>query len=140
MYEKHVDTLIEAWNTGKVDLLDEILAPNVVRIAPESINPKANSLSEFKTLITDFRKAFPDTKVTIIESFFTEGHSTVKWNFKGTNTGPGRLPQTGKSVDISGVAVAKYENGKLQREEVYFDALQMLSQLGHLNVPKAASA
>lgn len=140
MYKNQLDTLVKAWNTGNVDLLDEILDKNVVRIAPEAISPNVSNLGEFKTLITDFRKAFPDTKVTLKETFFAEGHSTATWNFKGTNSGPGRLPTTGKPADINGVSVAKFENGKITREEVYFDALQMLSQLGHLTAPKAASA
>jgi hypothetical protein len=140
MYQKHLDTLIAAWNTGDVNLLDNIAAPNVKRIAPTAISPAANSLSEFKTVITDLRKAFPDLKVTLSETFFSENRSACRWNAKGKNTGPGVFPATGRSIDIDGASVAQYENNKLVREEVYFDALTMLTQLGVIQSPKSATA
>ena len=140
MYQKQLDAVIQAWNTGNVDLLDDVVDNNIVRTAPEAITRNISDLKQFKTLITDFRKAFPDMKVTVKETYFSDGHGTIKWNFQGTNTGPGEMPPTNKAVDITGVSLAKYENEKLVREELYFDALEMLSQLGHLSVPKAASA
>ena len=91
-------------------------------------------------MITDFRTAFPDTLVTIDEAFFLEGRSFTKWTFKGTNTGPGTHPATGKPVKVSGVSFARYDGGKMIEELVYFDALEFLSQLGVIEPPKLAAA
>ena len=69
-----------------------------------------------------------------------EGRSFARWTFEGTNTGSGDFPATGKSVKIEGTSLARYEAGKLAEELVYFDALDFLSQLGIVKLPKAAAA
>ncbi len=140
MYKEHINALITAWNTGNLGVLDAYLAPNTTRRAPASLFSDAHNLTEVKKVITDFRTAFPDTKVTINEAFFLEGHSFTKWTFTGTNTGTGAHPATGKPVKVSGVSFALYEGGKLIEELVYFDALEFLSQLGLIEPPKLAAA
>lgn len=140
MYKEHIDALISAWNTGNLGVLDAYLATNTTRRAPASLFSDAHNLTELKQVITDFRTAFPDTKVTIDEAFFLEGRSFTKWTFTGTNTGPGARPATGKPVKVSGVSFARYEGGKMIEELVYFDALEFLSQLGLIEPPKLAAA
>lgn len=140
MYREHVNALIAGWNTGNLDGLDAFVAPNTVRQAPTALNSDASNLVELKKVITDFRTAFPDTKVTIDEFFAIEGRSCTKWTYTGTNTGPGTHPATGKAVKISGASVARYEGGKLIEELVYFDALEFLSQLGLIEPPTLAAA
>ena len=140
MYKEHIDALISAWNTGNLGVLDAYLATNTTRRAPASLFSDAHNLAEVKKVITDFRTAFPDTIVTIDEAFYLEGRSFTKWTFKGTNTGPGAHPATGKPVKVSGVSFARYDGGKLIEELVYFDALEFLSQLGLIEPPKLAAA
>lgn len=140
MFQNHLDALVSAWNTGDLDGLDNFLSPNTKRTGPGALNSNADNLTELKKVITDFRTAFPDSRVTIKEAFFLENMSICTWNFTGTNTGPGDFPPTGKKVDIHGASIARYENGKQTSEEVYFDALEFLSQVGIIEMPKAASA
>jgi steroid delta-isomerase-like uncharacterized protein len=140
MYKEQINALIAAWNTGNLNGLDAFVATNAVRLAPASLNSNANSLAELKKVITDFRTAFPDTKVTIDEQFFLEGRSFLKWTFTGRNTGPGVHPPTGKAVKVSGASLSRYEGGKLVEESVYFDALEFFSQLGLIEIPKLAAA
>ena len=140
MYKEHINALVSAWNTGNLGGLDAFVATNTIRRAPASLFSDAHSLAELKKVITDFRTAFPDTRVTIDEVFFLEGRSFLKWTFTGTNTGPGKQPATGKAVKVSGASFARYEGGKLIEELVYFDALEFLSQLGLIETPKLAAA
>lgn len=65
MYKAHIDTLVSAWNTGNLGVLDAHLATNTTRRAPASLFSDAHNLAELKKVITDFRTAFPDTKVLI---------------------------------------------------------------------------
>ena len=53
------------------------------------------------------------------------------WTCTGTHRGEfqGILP-TGKRIEITGLALARIENGKVVEERVYFDRLAMLEQLG----------
>ena len=130
MYQNHLNALIAAWNHGDLSGLDAWLDRDTVRIAPAALNSNADNLAELKQVISDFRVAFPDAKVTLEEVFFQEDRSFVRWTFEGTNTGPGNFPPTGKSVRIEGTSLARYAEGKLVEERVYFDALDMLTQVG----------
>lgn len=140
MYQNHLDALLGAWNHGSLDGLDAFLDTNASRNAPSSLNGNANDLNEFKNVVVEFRTAFPDLNVSITEAYFLDNRSICKWNFTATNTGPGDFPPTGKSVDITGVSIAKYRDGRLVSEDVFFDSLEFLTQLGLIELPQAASA
>ena len=52
----------ECWNQGKVDLLDEIMAPDNVHHLPDS---ELNGFDEVKDGIRNLLMAFPDMSITI---------------------------------------------------------------------------
>ena len=139
MYQANIDALIAGWNQGNFDGMDKFMAENTVRKAPASLNSDANNLSELKQVITDFRTSFPDAKVTITHVTFQGDRSYAQWTFEGTNTGPGDFPPTGKSVSIQGASHAKYAEGKMVEELVFFDAMDMMGQLGLVPDPSAGS-
>jgi steroid delta-isomerase-like uncharacterized protein len=130
MYQAHVDALLAAWNEGDLEGLDAFLDQNTVRIAPASVGSNANNLAELKQVITDFRSSFPDAKVTIHELTFQGDRAFAEWTFEGTNTGPGTFPPTGRPVRFEGSSFHRYSGGKLVEEKVYFDGMEMMSQLG----------
>ncbi|MEJ2206272.1 MAG: ester cyclase, partial [Gemmatimonadota bacterium] len=93
------------------------------------------SLEEFKILVQDFRTQFPDASVTIRDVIEAGDRATIAWTFTGTNTGPGDFPPTGRSVEVSGVSVERWEGGKLVEELVFFDTLSFMCQLGVVELP-----
>jgi predicted ester cyclase len=137
MYQANVDALLAAWNQGNLDGMDEFIDEATVRRAPASLKSDANSLTELKQVIADFRTSFPDAKVTVNEITFQGDRSFARWTFQGTNTGPGDFPPTGKSVQFDGSSFGRYAGGKLVEEHVYFDALEMMTQLGLIPDPSA---
>ena len=137
MYEAHIDALLAAWNEGDFDGLDAFVASDTVRRTPASVSSDASNLSELKQVIADFRTQFPDGKVTLEEIEFHGDRSFGRWVFEGTNTGPGDFPPTGRHVSVSGVSHGRYRDGKLVEELVYFDGLEMLGQLGLVDLPGA---
>lgn len=134
------DVFVAAWNGGDLDSLNEHIATNVVRRVPETMNNNANNLDELKQRITDFRTAFPDMTVTIDEALFLETRAVAQWTFTGTNTGPGERPPTGKTVNVSGASIYRFEADKLAEEDVYFDVLGFMVQLGVVKLPEAAAS
>lgn len=140
MYEKHFDALLAAWNEGDLDALDEYLSKDVSRVGPRTMDASAEGLNDLKDHIRDFRKAFPDTHVAIDELLWKDDRSICRWTFSATNTGEGDFPPTGRRVVISGSSIARYENDKLVQEYVYFDVLDFMTQLGVIEVPKAAAS
>jgi predicted ester cyclase len=129
--------LLAAWNEGDLEGLDAFFDAKMIRRGPPSGNSDANSLAELKQVITNFRAAFPDCKVTIDEIFFQDDRSFARWTLEGTNTGTGDLPPTGKAVKVSGASFGRYKNGKGTEELVYFDHMDMMLQLGLLEQPSA---
>ena len=75
------------------------------------------------------------------DSHFMKDMSFPLWTFTGTNTGPGEMPPTGKSVKLSGATRLRYQDGKTVEELEYFDAGDWQKQLGYtLTPPKPAAA
>ena len=139
MYRQHLNALIEAWNTGSMDQLDQYIHPEIVRHGPPSMNSSANSVTELKTLISDFRTAFPDLNLALDEEIYLEGRSVVRWTFTGTNTGEGDFGPTGKYVHFSGISLAHYEDELLKEEYLHFDTADFFTQLGLMDAAQAAT-
>ena len=43
---------------------------------------------------------------------------------------------TGKSVNVAGIIIDRFEGGKIVEEWEEFDALGMMQQIGAINLPK----
>jgi predicted ester cyclase len=127
------DKLVDAWNGGSLDALDPIFDPGFVRTVNQL--PDVKGVEGFKKAITDFRTAYPDLKLTIDNEVFGENSMAVRWVLKGTNTGPGDMPPTGKSVNIWGESIIHLANGKIIREIVAYDEKSFFEQLGFTITP-----
>ena len=123
-----IDTYINVWNGASTDLLDDIVATDIQRDAGSF--QKADGLEALKAQITDFRTAFPDTDLTIRERAYGDDFLFCIWTFNGTNTGPGEFPATGRSVNVSGSTLIRVRDGRMFEEDVHFDVLSYMNQLG----------
>jgi predicted ester cyclase len=67
-----------------------------------------------------------------------------EWNIVATHTGPltlpdgTQIPPTGKRVEIRGMEFCQVRDGKLVIDNLYYDNLTLLAQLGLL--PQGATA
>ncbi len=80
-------------------------------------------------------KAFPDGKLAFGEQVFVEDAAATELVFTGTHTGPmmtpnGPIPPTGKRVTTHSVSILRMKDDLIASEHVYFDQLEMLTQLG----------
>jgi len=130
---------VEARNTVNLDLLDEIYAEDVVVhdcSAPEDII----GLDALKQYYSNNHRALPDLHMTIDDMIVKGDRTVTVWTLSGTNTGPlhthlGDMPATGNKVHFSGVAIDRFDEGKIVEEWVYFNVLQLMQQLGFTIVP-----
>lgn len=119
----------EAVNKGNLSVVDESLSNDYVYREPTVGERRGRAGS--RELITMYRNAFPDIKITIDEQI-AEG-DTVVTRWTGTGTHRGELlgvPPTGKTVSVKGVLVSRIVNGKVVEENELYDALGMMRQLG----------
>jgi predicted ester cyclase len=67
---------------------------------------------------------------------FEKGDTVVyTWTGVGTHDGPlatpaGQVPPTGRRGRIEGVLISTVKNGKIVREETYWNQIDLLAQLG----------
>jgi len=131
------DLFLQAVNEGNLDLLDQIYLPDVVYHDP-SMPESFQGLETLKAYFETMHTAFPDQKWTLDEMYIDGDRVFWIYSYTGTNTGPmGEIPATGKSVREVGVAVDRMSGGKIAEEWVYYDTLDLMTQLGMTLVPPA---
>jgi len=123
-----VDKYVGVWNNGNLEGLDAIFDPHFVRHV--NLSPDVEGVDGLKKVISGFRTAYPDLKLVLEDEIYSESKSAGRWSFTGTNTGPGEMPPTGKSVKIWGLGTLHYANGKITEEWVGYDRQAFMEQLG----------
>jgi steroid delta-isomerase-like uncharacterized protein len=119
----------EAYNSGHLDVLDEILAPDWATNAwPEGMPQSVESAKQFNAMATSI---FPDLHVTT-DDLIAEGDKVVhQWTARGTHKGEllGLAP-TGRQVKAAGVSVFRIADGRIVEHVAFADDLGFLQQLG----------
>jgi steroid delta-isomerase-like uncharacterized protein len=131
------DKYVEVWNNGNLEALDAILDPHYVRRV--NLIPDVEGVDGIKKVISGFRTAYPDLKLVLEDEVYSENKAAARWSFTGTNTGPGEMPPTGKSVKVWGVSILHFANGKLTGEWVAYDNKSFMEQLGYTMTPPSGS-
>ena len=142
-------SVIEKQNQGKVrtfyetiigkarfDLLQELLDQKVIWHDPLLPTGEARGIQDFRNVLEMFRKAFPDLKITIHDIFATKDRVTTRFVLIATHLGELMgIPGTGRHVQVSGISIIRFENGKMVEEWIEEDGPGLMRQLGIL--PKA---
>jgi predicted ester cyclase len=119
----------EVNNKGNVGVADELLAPGYVGRGPGS--REVHGPDGYKQSAVMYRATFPDLHMSI-EDMVAEGDK-VAWRYtlRATFTGPmGGIAPTGKKVTQTGLALWRFENGKVAEAWGYSDRLDMYKQMG----------
>jgi steroid delta-isomerase-like uncharacterized protein len=125
-------------NTGNLNAIDELVATDYVYHEPTAGEKRGRD--GYKQLITMYRNAFPDVRLTV-EQQIAEGDLVVtRWTARGTHRGElfGASP-TNKQVNVQGILISRISNGKVVEEFESYDALGMLRQIGTVQVGRAAA-
>ena len=119
----------EIHNSGNLDALDQIVAPDLV--THSNLPGVPPGLEGGKMGHQAFLTAFPDTQVTTDE-LIAEGEKVVeRFTARGTHTGPFMdMPPTGKSFVVSGVSIFRVADGKIVEHWGLNDAAGLMQQLG----------
>ena len=131
-----VDTLIDScWNAQKAGNFEQLAAANFLR----NLNgiSVAKSPHEMGAHMKVYFTAFPDLQITLENKEIKGNKVFLHWSATGTNTGVfGEVAATGKKVRINGFSHLFFdEAGMLYREDVYFNELDLLQQLGYTLSP-----
>ncbi|MCF6222799.1 MAG: ester cyclase [Flavobacteriaceae bacterium] len=123
------------WNNKDFLDFDKIIHKNYSRIINNV--SVASSPNELKANIKVYHKGFPDLFIEINKVTFKDNLAFLAWTFNGTNTGIfGEKAATGKKVEVHGYTNVEFnKEGMILKEEIYYNELDFLQQLGYTLIP-----
>ena len=104
----------EIFNQGKFEVANEIYAPDFKNHgATRTVDLKVD-----QDYVHAEKKAFPDLHISVQQRIAEGDKVAVLWTFRGTHTGSGYegLPPTGTKVEIRGMTIWRFENGRIVEE------------------------
>ena len=120
----------EFYNQGNLGLADELFAPDYIRHDPAT-SDVGRGPNGARQVATRYRTAFPDLHLTIEDTLSDGDRVVARWGSTGTHRGDLQgIAPTGKRMQITGLTIVRFTNGKITEEWVNWDTLGMLRQLG----------
>jgi len=127
--------LEKGWNEKDLGSVDTFFSDAFIREV-NSVKLASNK-KELRANMQVYFTGFPDLKIEI-DNMVSEGDQVyINWTISGTNTGIfGELQPTGKKIKIGGISRVDFnKEGQIVREEVYYNELSLLQQMGHTLKP-----
>ncbi len=129
--------LEEAFEEGKLEVIDEVLDPDFVCYDPNSEAGEVRGADTIKGEIEYFRNAVPDLTYTV-EDQVVEGDKVVsRYKISGTHQGEFfGVAGTGNRIEMTGINIDRFdESGKLVEEWPEYDLLGAMKQMGAIPEP-----
>jgi ketosteroid isomerase-like protein len=132
-----MQTLDDAWNAQDLETFAKRHKDNVIVRWPGQ--PPTHGVQAHRQEAIDFFKAFPDQHLDNrpYRVFFASGDWTCSIaRFRGTMTGPMKgpdgkeIPPTGKPFDVEFCTVARWHNGQIVEENLFYDLVTFMKQIG----------
>lgn len=125
--------ITEGFGNGNLGVVDEIMAPDSVGHAPPD---EIRGPEGVKGMISTFHEAFPDIEFAVADTIAEGDEIVLRWIARGTHEGPFQgIPPTGNRIEMTGISIERYADGKIVEGWTNRDALGMLVQLGVLEPP-----
>ena len=129
---------LEVFNQGKLELIDEVIAPEFVDHASMPGFPPGRE--GVKVYAAAVRRAFPDLNNTvnrvIAEDDLVVIHSTSLATMTGDFAG---MPASGKQARWDAVHISRVRDGKIVEHWMVQDMLGLFQQLGFVEAPPLAA-
>jgi steroid delta-isomerase-like uncharacterized protein len=128
-FQPLLDEYVEFWNTGSFEGIGEVLHPDFeLRMTPRY--EAEVGVDAFKNSVTMWRTMYPDFHITVDELFFSENAAAARWTITATNTGDGPSPPTRKAIQVPGLSLFHFEDGKIKDEWIASNNMEWRRQLG----------
>lgn len=125
--------LEESFNEGKLDVIDQVVAPDAQNhdpAMPARLRSLRGPQSQRQT-VEMYRAAFPDVRLTVDEVIDAGDKVALRWSAEGTHRGELEgLAPTGKRVLVTGISVDHWQDGKIVESWTQWDNLGLARQLG----------
>jgi steroid delta-isomerase-like uncharacterized protein len=120
--------IVEFEGAARSELASELFAPGYQLHFP-GFPPM--DVAGHEQVLAAFHTAFPDLVITVLEQV-AEGDCVANHiHLRGTHQGPFQgIPATGRTVDITGNNLMRFEGGRIAELWGFLDSVSMLEQLG----------
>lgn len=129
----------EHLNARDYDGLSRIVSPSFERHCPATPDVEVRSFQDFRVFLEQDLVTFPDSRITL-ETLVAEGDQVAFWaTYAATQEGPmGPFPASGRRARLEFSGVFRLSRGKVTDVRVTWDNMDLLRQLGHLEVGSRA--
>ena len=102
----------EVFNARKTEVAKNFVTPDIIY---HGTAEEVRSLEEFKKWVSEDLSAFPDMKITILDTFGEQNKIAVMWTLKATHEKDfAELPATHKKFETRGVDIFHFEGDKIK--------------------------
>jgi steroid delta-isomerase-like uncharacterized protein len=136
---KIVAAVIDAWNDKDEQAFADLFGPDAEITGPGGMQLRG---AEGVTMFWHgYQDAFPDNQVVVRAMFGAGEQAALEATFEGTHTAPlvgvdgTEIPATGRRVSVPFSAVCALRDGRITAYHLYFDQVEMLTQLGAMPEP-----
>jgi predicted ester cyclase len=129
-----LDRYVGYWNSGRFDGIEDIMTDDFEIMESPGFEPQ-RGLNAFRMLISNTRRTYPDFRLEVNETVYEKDKIAFIWTVRGTNSGPGDFPPTGRSINGKGISVLHLRDGKIRDEWLSNNNLLFMMQLGFTLVP-----
>jgi steroid delta-isomerase-like uncharacterized protein len=121
----------EVWSEGKLDLVDELFAPEYVG-HPSGPEETVRGPEGVKEYVGRLRAGVPDLTVTIEDQVADGDKVATRWTAQGTHDGELMgIDPTGRAATVTGITIQRIGGaGQIVEGWTNWDMLGMLQQLG----------
>ena len=128
----------QAFNSHDETAIRSLISPNARFSAPGDVRLEGRDAVIGYT--NSWMKALPDATITVTNEIVSGPWIAQEFTFAGTHkaplTGPmGTIQATNRKVSGQCVSITRYENDLAVETRLYFDVVQLLTQLGVMPVP-----
>lgn len=123
----------EVWNAGRLDVLDELMAPDYRNHSPGLPADPRPGPAGLKPIVAAMRAGIPDLHYEILDLVATAAKVAVHLRVTGTHTGTlfGLAP-TGRRIDVRQMQIEWIRGGRIRQHWRITDDLALQRQLGVL--------
>ena len=138
-----VARLVEAFNAHDEASIRELTAEDIVFEGPGDVHLEGRDADMEYTMM--WLNSFPDARIIVHNEVAAGDWVVQEATFEGTHTAPlqgptGEIPPTNRAVSGRCIQVFKVEGDAIVDSRLYYDQVQLLTQLGLMPEPAAASA
>ena len=128
-----VDKFFESMSSGDIDSAMSVMHDNCVN-HDMGTGQVMEGLDENRADMENWTNTFSDMKVEVLNHVESGDTVVTEMKMSGVNTGDmempdgSKIPATGKSIEMNGCQVAKFQDGKIIKATQYYIMISMMAQ------------